>query len=94
MQCAPARGGAASAAALPPISPRPAALHTGRAGSRTGSTSLHPLRSNSNPRRYIVNVDELFTGELITGVPSTDAGLMDKMPGGGDNNGDHCAVTA
>lgn len=37
-----------------------------------------------------MNVDELFTGDLITGVPAVEAVLLDKMPGGGDNNGDHC----
>ncbi|WP_432068254.1 hypothetical protein [Streptomyces sp. C10-9-1] len=37
-----------------------------------------------------MEIDELFTGDVITGVPSTAAALMDKMPGGGDNNGDHC----
>ncbi|MET9954554.1 hypothetical protein ABZ135_23840 [Streptomyces sp. NPDC006339] len=40
-----------------------------------------------------MQVDELFTGELVIGVPTTEAALMDKMPGGGDNNGDHCAAT-
>jgi hypothetical protein len=38
-----------------------------------------------------MNVDELFTGDLITGVPAIEAALLDKMPGGGDNNGDHCS---
>jgi hypothetical protein len=38
-----------------------------------------------------MNVDELFTGDLITGVPAVEAVLLDKMPGGGDNNGDHCS---
>jgi len=38
-----------------------------------------------------MNVDELFTGDLVTGVPTMDAALLDKMPGGGDNNGDHCS---
>lgn len=38
-----------------------------------------------------MNIDELFTGDLITGVPSMDAALLDKMPRGGDNNGDHCS---
>ncbi|SMF06134.1 hypothetical protein SAMN02745830_01378 [Streptomyces sp. Amel2xC10] len=36
-----------------------------------------------------MNVDELFTGDLIIGVPAVEATLLDKMPGG-DNNGDHC----
>lgn len=34
-----------------------------------------------------MNVDELFTGDLITGVPAVEATLLDKMPGSGDNNG-------
>ncbi|WP_419996937.1 hypothetical protein [Streptomyces boninensis] len=41
-----------------------------------------------------MSIDELFDGDLITGVPSLEAGLLDKMPGGGDNNGDHCQTTA
>jgi hypothetical protein len=38
-----------------------------------------------------MDIDELFNGDLVTGIPSMDAALRDKMPGGGDNNGDHCS---
>lgn len=37
-------------------------------------------------------VDELFVGELVTGVPSIGSQLSRKMPGDadGNNQGDHC----
>ncbi len=37
-------------------------------------------------------IDELFVGELVTGVPSIGAQTDRKMPGDydGDNQGDHC----
>jgi hypothetical protein len=38
-------------------------------------------------------IDELFVGELVTGVPTIEAQTGRKMPGDydGDNQGDHCA---
>ncbi len=37
-------------------------------------------------------IDELFVGNLVTGVPSIGSQTSRKMPGDydGDNQGDHC----
>jgi hypothetical protein len=40
------------------------------------------------------STDELFSGELIEGVPNIDAEYARKMPGDADglNKGDHCSI--
>ena len=40
------------------------------------------------------NVDELFEGDLVVGIPALEAEYNRKAPGDqdGDNRGDHCSA--